>query len=223
MSALVWVRPRKARNPLAIFVIGRDSPRPRAGNEGSSSWHSLISTAKLLERCLGRKPRAWEDFVDRYMGLVMHVINHSAQARSIRLSNEDREDLCAEVCMALVRKDFAVLRRFRGQSSLATYLTVVARRIVVKHLLASKSAARLAPVPAHPNGFPAMAKTATPRIASSTATKWNGCSRISNSRSPRRAAVSHRRQELPRDQHGYRHAGKQRRADAQPRPRKNAP
>ena len=57
---------------------------------------------KLLERCLGRKPRAWEDFVDRYMGLVMHVINHSAQARSIRLSNEDREDLCTEVCMALV-------------------------------------------------------------------------------------------------------------------------
>jgi RNA polymerase sigma-70 factor (ECF subfamily) len=108
---------------------------------------------KLLERCLGRKPRAWEDFVDRYTGLVMHVINHSAQARSIRLTNEDREDLCAEVCMSLVRKDFAILRRFRGQSSLATYLTVVARRIVVKNLLASKSAARLAAVPAHPSDF----------------------------------------------------------------------
>ena len=39
---------------------------------------------KLLERCLGRKPRAWEDFVDRYTGLVMHVINHSAQARSMK-------------------------------------------------------------------------------------------------------------------------------------------
>jgi RNA polymerase sigma-70 factor, ECF subfamily len=108
---------------------------------------------KLLERCLGRKPRAWEDFVDRYTGLVMHVINHSAQARSIRLTNEDREDLCAEVCMTLVRKDFAILRRFRGQSSLATYLTVVSRRIVVKNLLASKSAARLAVVPAHPADF----------------------------------------------------------------------
>jgi RNA polymerase sigma-70 factor, ECF subfamily len=110
---------------------------------------------KLLERCLGRKPRAWEDFVDRYTGLVMHVINHSAQARSIRLSNEDREDLCAEVCMSLVRKDFAVLRRFRGQSSLATYLTVVARRVVVKNLLANRAPARLAAVPAHENGFPA--------------------------------------------------------------------
>jgi RNA polymerase sigma-70 factor (ECF subfamily) len=108
---------------------------------------------KLLDRCLNRKPRAWEDFVDRFMGLVIHVINHSSQARSIRLSPEDREDLCAEVCMTLIRDDFAVLRRFRGQSSLATYLTVIARRIVVKHLLASKSAAMLAVAP--PAGFPA--------------------------------------------------------------------
>ncbi|HEV3417898.1 MAG TPA: sigma-70 family RNA polymerase sigma factor [Pirellulales bacterium] len=97
----------------------------------------------LLARCLARKPRAWEDFVDRFMGLVIHVINHSAQCRSIRLSAEDREDLCADVFLTLVRDDFAVLRHFRGESSLATYLTVVSRRAVVHHLLKRKSAARL--------------------------------------------------------------------------------
>ncbi|HVA44796.1 MAG TPA: sigma-70 family RNA polymerase sigma factor [Pirellulales bacterium] len=89
----------------------------------------------LIERCLARAPRAWEDFVDRFMGLVVHVINHSAQCRSIRLTLQDREDLCAEVFLALVRDDFAILRHFRGQSSLATYLTVVARRVVVRELL----------------------------------------------------------------------------------------
>jgi RNA polymerase sigma-70 factor (ECF subfamily) len=109
---------------------------------------------KLLERCLDRRPRAWEDFVDRYMGLVIHVINHSAQARSVRLTQEDREDLCAEVCLTLIKNDFAVLRRFRGQSSLATYLTVVARRIVVKYLLAKKPAALLAVDSAHTTGLP---------------------------------------------------------------------
>jgi RNA polymerase sigma-70 factor, ECF subfamily len=99
----------------------------------------------LLERCLSGQARSWEDFVDRFMGLVIHVINHSAQARSIRLSPEDREDLCAEVFLTIVRDDFGVLRRFRGQSSLATYLTVVARRVVVRELLEHKSATRLAP------------------------------------------------------------------------------
>lgn len=97
----------------------------------------------LLERCLGHKPRAWEDFVDRFMGLVIHVVTHTAQARSVRLNPEDRDDLSSEVFLAILRNDFAVLRNFRGKSSLATYLTVVARRIVVKDILARKQAARL--------------------------------------------------------------------------------
>ena len=69
----------------------------------------------LLDRCLNRKPRAWEDFVDRFMGLVVHVINHTAQCRSINLSAADREDLAAEVFLAIVDNDLAVLRHFRGQ------------------------------------------------------------------------------------------------------------
>jgi RNA polymerase sigma-70 factor (ECF subfamily) len=89
----------------------------------------------LLDRCLTGKPRAWEDFVDRFMGLVVHVINHTAQCRSIRLSAADREDLAADVFLTIIDRDLAVLRHFRGKSSLATYLTVVARRVVVRKLV----------------------------------------------------------------------------------------
>jgi len=88
-----------------------------------------------LDRCLAGKPQAWEDFVDRYMGLITHVINHTAETRSYRVSAADREDLAAEVFLALLRDDFAVLRRFRRQSSRATYLTVVSRRVVVRRLV----------------------------------------------------------------------------------------
>jgi RNA polymerase sigma-70 factor (ECF subfamily) len=97
----------------------------------------------LLDRCLQRKSRAWEDFVDRFMGLIVHVVKHTAQARSIRLTPEDRDDLCAEVLLNVIKDDFAILRHFRGRSSLATYLTVVARRIVVKKLTQRKALAPL--------------------------------------------------------------------------------
>lgn len=97
----------------------------------------------LLDRCLNRKPRAWEDFVDRFMGLVVHVVNHTSQSRSVRLTSEDRDDVVAEVFLEVLRGDFALLRNFRGQSSLATYLTVVARRIAVRQLLVGKSPSRL--------------------------------------------------------------------------------
>lgn len=97
----------------------------------------------LIDRCLNHKPQAWEDFVNRFVGLVIHVINHTAQAKSIRLSAPDIEDLAAEVFLAIVTDDFAILRKFRGESSLATYLTVVARRVVVRHLFAKGSPSTL--------------------------------------------------------------------------------
>lgn len=92
---------------------------------------------------MARRPRSWEDFVDRFLGLVIHVINHTAQSRSIRIGAEDREDLVAEVFLAIINDDFALLRRFRGESSLATYLTVVARRVVVRELLKRKATSTL--------------------------------------------------------------------------------
>lgn len=85
------------------------------------------------------------------MGLVVHVINHTAQARSIKLTPEDRDDLCGDVFLAVIKDDFAVLRHFRAQSSLATYLAVVARRVVVRQLLHNKSANRLVQTAAQSN------------------------------------------------------------------------
>lgn len=97
----------------------------------------------LLERCLANKPRAWEDFVDRFMGLVVHVVNHTAHCRSILLSPSDRDDLVAEVLLTMIDNDYAVLRRFEGTSSLATYLTVISRRVVVRSLMNRHQAAPL--------------------------------------------------------------------------------
>jgi RNA polymerase sigma-70 factor (ECF subfamily) len=96
----------------------------------------------LLQRCLARKPRSWEDFVDRFLGLVVHVVNHTAASRGLAPSPEDKEDIAAEVFLAIINDDFALLRHFRGESSLATYLTVVARRVVVRELLKRKLPAR---------------------------------------------------------------------------------
>lgn len=88
----------------------------------------------ILKRCLAEEPGAWRDFVDRFLGLFIHVISHSAQARSVRISQSDLDDLCSEIFLALLTNDYEILRRFRGKSSLATYLAVIARRIAVREL-----------------------------------------------------------------------------------------
>jgi RNA polymerase sigma-70 factor (ECF subfamily) len=99
----------------------------------------------LVKRCLQKEQGAWNDFVDRFLGLIYHVIHHTSHLRSTPLTPEDVEDLAAEVLVQVVANDYAVLRRFRGQSSLATYLTVIARRVCVAELMKRLAAREVQP------------------------------------------------------------------------------
>ncbi len=104
---------------------------------------------QILDSCLQNQPGAWNEFVDRYLGLIYHVIHHVSHARTIPLSQADVEDVAAEVLLAIVADDYAILRRFKGTSSLPTYLTVVARRICVKHVVRRHREAELGHSVAH--------------------------------------------------------------------------
>ena len=98
---------------------------PNSGAGRKSTWLSRILIVDSCNGVLPGEARSWDEFVDRFMGLVLHVVDHTAKARGLSLPAEDREDLVADVFYAMVRDNLAVLRRFRGDSSLATYLTVV--------------------------------------------------------------------------------------------------
>ena len=96
---------------------------------------SLSDTDRhLLDRCLSGSPRAWEDFVDRFLGLVVHVAHHTAHVRHRTLQAATRDDLVSDVFVAIIASDYAALRRFQRNCSLATYLTVIARRVIVRKL-----------------------------------------------------------------------------------------
>lgn len=89
----------------------------------------------LLQRCLQHDRGAWNDFVDRFLGLIYHVIHYTAYLRSTPLTPEEIEDIAQEILLQVVANDYSVLRQFHGKSSLATYLTLIARRISVHQMI----------------------------------------------------------------------------------------
>ncbi|WP_459558003.1 RNA polymerase sigma factor [Lacunimicrobium album] len=108
----------------------------------------------LLQRCLSHDRHGWKDFVDRFIGLFIHVVHHTAQSRSVDLHAEDVDDYCSEILMALLKDDAAVLRKFRGESSLATYLTVISRRVVVHQMVSRRQAAAMGHISLNSNSIP---------------------------------------------------------------------
>ena len=103
----------------------------------------------LLTRCLRQTPGAWEEFVRRFGGLLVHVVRHTAAARSIPLTKDVEEDVVADVMLQLLSDDCAPLRQFEGRSSLASYLTVIARRTAVRELSRRRAAAAMGHVEGH--------------------------------------------------------------------------
>src|SRR5687767_2226546 len=61
------------------------------------------------------------------------VIEHASNfvARRARLSKEDAEDLGSRLKERLIENDYAVLAKFGGRCSLATYVTSIAYRLFV--------------------------------------------------------------------------------------------
>jgi RNA polymerase sigma-70 factor (ECF subfamily) len=103
----------------------------------------------LIQRCLAQETSAWQDFVDRFAGLFVRVVQQTAHSRSVPLSRDDADDLCGEVFLTVLANDFAVLRNFHGRSALATYLSVIARRVVVKEIIRRRMSEALGHVRAH--------------------------------------------------------------------------
>jgi len=89
---------------------------------------------QLVDDCLAGTPEAWDLLLKRYGRLIGHVVNETARRRQTSLSGDDADDLVAEVFAELISRNAAALRLFSGRSTLATYLTVIARRVTVRRL-----------------------------------------------------------------------------------------
>jgi len=89
---------------------------------------------QLVAECLAGHPAAWDVFLDRFGGLFSFVVDRTAAQRQLTISTADRDDLLADILLEILQRDAAVLRSFRGHSTLATYLVVMARRLAVRSL-----------------------------------------------------------------------------------------
>ena len=105
----------------------------------------------LIRRCLHHESGAWSEFVHRYLGLVYHVITHTAHLRSYPIRPDETEDIAAVIMLQVIDNDYATLRQFRGKSSLSSYLTVIARRICVQEL-ARRAGIKESTTPRMPEG-----------------------------------------------------------------------
>ena len=67
----------------------------------------------LVRACVEGRPYAWEDFVDRFMELAIHVVEHVAERRAVKLDEEEKIEICEAIFRAFRYNRFQLLREFQ--------------------------------------------------------------------------------------------------------------
>lgn len=121
--------------PAASFecVLWRGSP-----SYCRTTFLVVLSTLDrdLIDRCLKGMPQGWQDFVDRFIGLFVHIVDFSAKRSKVELDQQQRDDIVFDILKSIVDDKYDILRKFERNCSLATYLAVVARRVTMANLIA---------------------------------------------------------------------------------------
>ena len=110
------------------------APSPNLRSTAATGPAAAEVDAAILQACLAGQPGAWDGFVDRFAGLLGHVVTRCGVQRQMALSEADRDDVVAEILAELLKNDAAVLRAFTGRASLTTYLIVISRRVAVRSM-----------------------------------------------------------------------------------------
>jgi len=119
--------------------VSQSDPPPDADVDGADARER-----RLVASCVAGDESAWAEFTDRFSRLFASIATRTANQWRTPLTPADRDDIVAETLLACLRNDAAVLRRFAGRSTLATYLAVVARRITTRMLAARVTTRQLA-------------------------------------------------------------------------------
>lgn len=100
----------------------------------SSVTPSREEEADLVRGCLAQRDAAWERLLREYSGGALAAIRSALRQRGHGSDGALEDELLADTFEALAADDAHVLRSFRGESSLATFLSVVATRRVFRVL-----------------------------------------------------------------------------------------
>ena len=96
-----------------------------------------MDEAEFIRRCVRKEKQAWDEFVNRYSGLIYTYIRHTLRLKGMHSQREESTgELFQEIIFSLVKDDCRKLRSFKGINgcSLASWLRLLAINMTIDHV-----------------------------------------------------------------------------------------
>jgi len=82
---------------------------------------------RFLQRCIASEPGAWREFVERFGPTVYALARRCLRQHGRPGDDAETQDIVQDVMLALMRRNFRLLRNYDPTYTVKTYLGVIAR------------------------------------------------------------------------------------------------
>lgn len=93
-------------------------------------------TRKLVERCIERDRKAWEQFIERFSGLLYYSAAERLKRNGLLFGRQDLQDIVQGVLLELWEK--GRLQEVRDRSKISAWLSIVAQTRALNHMVRKK-------------------------------------------------------------------------------------
>ena len=100
--------------------------------------------ARLVADCIAGNKKAWQEFTDRYSGLISIAIETRLKKYGFRLSRADIEDIRQDVLLALWRGK--KLEKIRNRGNISYWLAIVSGNMAIGYIRKKMSLEPVEPV-----------------------------------------------------------------------------
>ena len=91
---------------------------------------------RLIERCIEREEKAWEEFVERFSGLLFYSARERLKRNGIAFSQQDLEDVVQTVFVEIWQGN--KLKDVRDRKKIKAWLSIVAQTRALNHVYKKK-------------------------------------------------------------------------------------
>lgn len=91
---------------------------------------------RLIERCIEREEKAWEEFVERFSGLLFYSARERLKRNGIAFSQQDLEDVVQTVFVEIWQGN--KLQEVRDRKKIKAWLSIVAQTRALNHVYKKK-------------------------------------------------------------------------------------
>ncbi len=95
---------------------------------------SNLDDKAMVGKCCSGDHAAWNELANHYFPVIQGTVRRVFRSYQVDPDTPDFDDVCQEVFVRILQHDARVLRSFRWQSSLKTWLSLVASSCAVDHL-----------------------------------------------------------------------------------------